>query len=260
MPFFANNPTKLPLRELSAAPDYAGRVSKAILDIEHASDPAAAVELLREAAIQMGADVAAFLSFIRDDKTHVSFRYLLACDPQWCVDFEEQAWYTDDPWLAYARSHSEPARGRDIVPTSPSQDKAIRLAERYGFCSTVIVPAPSSGGLSRVGLLSLGSTTPGYFDDEGFPILKLLARPLANVLQEWLTARLRHELLESSQLADEDIALLRHVSLGLGTKQIADLLSVSEASVNSRSQRLIGKLGVHNRKDAARLAAEYGVI
>jgi DNA-binding NarL/FixJ family response regulator len=37
-------------------------------------------------------------------------------------------------------------------------------------------------------------------------------------------------------------------------------MGVSVASVNSRSQRLLAKLGAANRKDAARLAAEYRLI
>ena len=260
MPSSAPNLHKPPLRELCAEPGYLARVSEAILAIADATDYGAALDTLHEATSRMGADVAAFLSFIRDDGRHASFRYLLDCDPQWCVDYEEQAWYDDDPWLAYARSHSDPARGRDIAVTTPVQHAVIRLAERYGFCSTVIVPVPSGGRLSRVGMLCLGSSTPGYFDDEGFRTFELIARPLANILQEWLTRRLRRELLSATNLSADDLLLLRHEVQSRGTKEIAGLLGVSEASINSRFQRLIAKLEVRNRKEAARLAAEYGLI
>jgi GAF domain-containing protein len=123
-------------------------------------------ELLREATGLVGADVAAFMSFINDGQCE-SFRYLLACDPQWLVDYEQRAWYADDPWIAYAKQHSRPIRASEIAPSGPVQAEIVRLAEEYGFRSTAIVPAPSSGGLSRLGMLCLGSRTPGYFEQRG---------------------------------------------------------------------------------------------
>ena len=76
-----------------------------------ANDESQAVKVLSDAATLIGADAAAFVSFVRDDGSHESFRFLLACDPVWCLEYEQRAWYATDPWLAYALTHSEPARG-----------------------------------------------------------------------------------------------------------------------------------------------------
>ena len=70
-----------------------------------------ALDGLAAASDQMGTDAAAFVSFSRDDPSHESFRFLLACDPVWCLEYERRAWYTNDPWLQYSLTHSEPARG-----------------------------------------------------------------------------------------------------------------------------------------------------
>jgi DNA-binding CsgD family transcriptional regulator len=248
-----------PLRDLTAAPDYFARISEVVLKMEAAPDAATLIELLDEAVRRIGADVAAFLSFIQDDDCE-SFRFLIACDPQWCVEYEQHAWYADDPWLAYARRHAEPILASDIAVHGEAQSAVLRLAERYGFCSTVIVPAPSSGGLSRLGVLCLGSDTPHYFEDEGFPALKVVARPLAMALQEWCIRNVRDELVRSSRITQGDLVLLEYERRGLGTKQIADALGASPTSIHSRFQRINIKLGVINRKAAARLAAEYGLI
>ena len=79
-------------------------------------------------------------------------------------------------------------------------------------------------------------------------------------MQERCVRNVRDELIRSSRLSHDDLVLLDYQNRGLGTKQIADALSTSPTSIDSRFQRVNVKLGVLNRKAAARLAAEYGLI
>lgn len=248
-----------PLREVTAAPDYFARMSEVVLEIELAPDAATVIELLHEGASRIGADVAAFLNFIPDGDCE-SFRFLLACDPRWCVDYEQRAWYADDPWLAYARCHAEPVCASEIMARGDSRPSVVQLAEEYGFRSTAIVPAPSGSGLSRLGMLCLGSNSPSYFEGEGFPALKIIARPFATALHEWGIRCARDELLRSSAITPTDLVLLRYEREGLGTKQIAHALKISTTAVDSRFQRINLKLGVLHRKAAACMAAEHGLI
>lgn len=248
------------LQELTAAVDYFGRVSDAVREIEAARDPVRAVELLHEATIRMGAEVSVFASFIPDEESRETYRLLLACDPQWCIEYVHQAWYANDPWLEYARRHSEPVHGCDIAVATEAQRSIIRLAERFGFRSTVIVPAPSSGGLSRVGVLCLGSSIPGYFEAEGYVALKLVARSVAMEFHEWWLARIKTEMIDTARITEEELALLALERKGNSTKEIARELGSSTGSIDSRFQRINAKLGVSNRRAAARLAAEYGLI
>ena len=248
------------LSALTSRPDYFGRVGELIRNVASAADEAVALEILKEATLRMGADVAAFVSFIRDDPTHESFRFLLACDIGWCIEYEQRAWYADDPWLEYARHHTEPTLARNI-PIGTKQQAAIAdMARRFGFASGVIVPAPSSGGSTRLGVLCLGSTVPGYFEDEGFQTLKVVAIPLAVELQAWWSSWIKGELVKKARISNDDLALLRLEKTGRTTKAIAAALGSSPSSIDSRFQRINAKLDVPNRAAAARLAAEYGLI
>jgi DNA-binding NarL/FixJ family response regulator len=260
VPFSLQTRQTTPLRDLAAAHDYFERVSEVVLKVSTHALASDVIELMHEATIRLGADVSSFVTFIREDVTLVSFRFLLACDPQWCVDFEANGWYTDDPWLAYARAHSEPILASRLILHSDKERGLVRLAARFGFESAVIIPAPSSGSLSRIGMLCLGSFTPGFFEDSGYAALKVAARPLATELHEWSTAQLRRELIEAARISDEELVLLERHRRGFTTKRIASSTGFTHASVNSRFQRLIAKLDVPNRREAARLAAEYGLI
>lgn len=249
-----------PLVELAREPDYSDKVLATIRMLDRATDEAQAVDVLATACKQMGTDAAAFVSFVRDDPSHESFRFLLACDPVWCLEYERRAWYTDDPWLQYCLSHTEPARAEDIQPGTPRQREVVELAAQFDFVSALIVPAPSSGALTRMGVLCLGSSVPAFFNDDGYLALKVLARSLAMELHEWWIARIKSELIASAKLTDEDVILLAQERLGHSTKYIAAKLHMSPNAINSRFQRMNAKLGVPNRKSAAQLAAEYGLI
>jgi DNA-binding CsgD family transcriptional regulator len=248
------------LSELTSQPAYSDNVLTKIRLLDQAADEAQAVSALAAASNQMGTDAAAFVSFVKDNPSHESFRFLLACDPVWCLEYERRAWYTEDPWLQYSQQHTEPARAQDIAVYSSRQRAVVELAEQFGFRSALIVPAPSSTGLTRIGVLCLGSWTPGFFDDAGYLSLKVLARSLAMELHEWWIAKIKKELLESAQLSDEDLTLLAFERRGHSTKFIASKLHISPNAINSRFQRMNARLGVPNRKSAAQLAAEYGVI
>src|SRR5574337_218863 len=248
------------LAAVTSAPGYAGAVSEVVQAIGAAEDEMQAVRLLREAAHRLGAETAAFVSFVRDDGSHESFRFLLACDPVWCHEYQRRAWFSHDPWLQYALAHSEPVLASSIPAGSGKQRELAELAKSYGFASGVIVPAPSAASLSRVGVLCLGSGREGYFEAGGFGPLKIAARGLAMELHDWWIARIKGELLANAGLTDDDLTLLRHERTGHGTKTIATELNTTTSAVDSRFQRVNQKLGVPNRRAAATLAAEYGLI
>jgi hypothetical protein len=241
-------------------PGYADDVLAVVRRLPNITEPAEAVSALDEAARRMGCDVAAFVSFVRDDGSHESFRFLLACDPTWCHEYELRGWYANDPWLDYALNHVEPRRAHEIPPGSRHQRQVSDLAAQYGFVSTLIVPAPTSRGLSRIGVLCLGSWSPAYFDNDGYATLKVVARSVAMEFHEWWIGQVRRELIDNVRISQDDLLLLQHEWQNHGTKEIALALGMTSGSVNSKFQRLTEKLGVPNRRAAAMIAAEYGLI
>jgi DNA-binding CsgD family transcriptional regulator len=197
---------------------------------------------------------------MKDDEQDASYRFILACDAAWCLDYENGACFLHDPWIAYVRHHSEPTLSSQIVARTERERQVVALARRYGFESALIVPAQSPQGLTRLGGLCLGSSQPGYFDGDGYSGVAFAATPLAMRLHEWQVAQLRQELLDRAQLSETDILLLRHARDGEGSKVSAAALKVKPVSVDSHWQRLNARLGVNSRKSAASMAAEYGLI
>lgn len=62
------------------------------------------------------------------------------------------------------------------------------------------------------------------------------------------------------QLTPREIAVLRQVAAGGSNKEIADALSISEATVKIHLSHLFEKLGATNRTDAVAKAVERGLI
>jgi DNA-binding CsgD family transcriptional regulator len=216
--------------------------------------------LLELATEALGIEQAVFVSFIREDDSRENFRILLAGEAMWCLAYQEKHWFADDAWLLYAAMHSEPVADSAIKRHTKSQREARALASQFGTVSAYVVPAPSGVGLTRVGVLVLGSSQTNYFDGPAVGSLKVLARSLAMELHEWWVRQIRDEIIETKGIAAEDLRLLALERQGLGTKQIMSALGVSAASVDSRFQRLNAKFNMPSRRATARLAAEHGLI
>ena len=248
------------LAERIAAPEYLDRIGGVAERIFSASGQAAVQSLLSEGMATLGAENAIFVSFMRENLRVSSCRFMLACDPAWCRQYLDAGFIASDPWLAYASNHSEPVVASSLKVLEPERLRAIELATRNGFASAVLVPVHSGSSHTRVSLLCLGSWQAGQFEAIPLCRFKLGARVLAYELHEWWLARLRNELMVRARITESDLELLRHQCLGHSSKRIAAELRVSRSSINSRFQRMNSRLGVANRRMAARLAAECGLI
>jgi DNA-binding NarL/FixJ family response regulator len=239
---------------------YPARVASIAARIPAANDQQTVHALFQEGIAALGASSAVFVSFVRDDGDMAACRFMLACDPAWARLYVQEGHFVHDPWLAYAAHHSEPIVASALNVLDGDQQRVIDLAARAGFVSAVLVPAHSGAGHSRISLLCLGSTHPGYFEDAGLPRLRVSARMLALELHDWWLARIRRDLIVKARITSADLVLLQHESQGHGSKKIAAELRVSKSSVNSRFQRMNAKLGVANRRMAVQLAVECGLI
>ncbi|ODU97049.1 MAG: hypothetical protein ABT20_18770 [Rubrivivax sp. SCN 70-15] len=243
-----------------AAADYTERIATIAERIAEARDQVTVHALLTEGVHALGAEHAVFVSFIRDNADLSACRFMLVCEPGWCQRYLEAGCFAHDPWLAYAAHHSEPIPARSLSVLDAEGQRVISLAMENGFASAALVPAHSGAGHSRISLLCLGSTQPGFFEGEGFGRFRLGARLIAAELHEWWLARIRRELIVRARITQADLELLRHEHQGHSSKRIAAELQVSKSSINSRFQRMNMKLGVPNRRLAARLAVECGLL
>lgn len=254
------NPDLPNLSELVLRPDYSQRVGAMAEKIAEAADQAELLALLRKSTRVLGAESAAFVSFVRDDTTVSSCRFMLACEPGWAQRYLELGCIEHDPWMAYAAHHSAPTIASQLIVSAAEAQQVVDLAIGYGFASAALVPVHSGSGQPRVSLLCLGSSRAGYFEDSGFGRLRLGARLIAAELHDWWLVRLQRDFIDRSRITKADIELLRHEYLGHSSKRIAAELRTSPTAINSRFQRMILKLGVANRRMAARLALECGLL
>jgi DNA-binding CsgD family transcriptional regulator len=248
------------LDQITSDAFYFSRVLEVVHEFRACGDISQAIDLLQHITTRMGAEVSIFVSFIPEDRTRGSHRVLLACNPELINEYDALARHDDDPWLSYARSHHAPVRGSELEVANESQRALINLSERFGFRSSVIVPVPSPGGLTRTGVLCFGSSTKGYFEAEGYLAFRLLAQSVAMEFHEWWIARLRDELMVDAGIDEEDRQLLSLEAQGLTSKQIARRLFVSIACVDSRIRRIRARLQAPTRQAAVRVALEYGLI
>ncbi len=197
------------LGEIVRDPAYAGRVVKIVSRVAAARSPPQALEVLHAAKAEMGVDQAVFVSYIRDEDSHESYRFLLAADPSWCFEYQARARYGSDPWLVYASQNLETISA-SMIPLVTAQQREIRaLAEKYEMVSVCIAPASSAGMNARIGMLALGSARHGFFeDDAAFGLFKLLAHGLAMELHLWWNRYERDDLINTLRISGEDLSLL----------------------------------------------------
>lgn len=247
------------LSALTRDPGYGQSILSALPKLGDAEDAQEAVELFRQVLALMGVDAGVFLSLIKDDATRTSHRSLLACDPVWAAEYARAGWHVDDPWLRHARLNSEPARGHEL-DIHGGDEAFLATSSRLGFASSVVVPAPSPAGLSRIAALAIGSHNLGFFDDEGYMVLRVVARALATELNRWLLRAIGNELINWSGITSEEIALLRHEEAGHTSKMIAVEMKIEPKTIDSRFQTLNAKLDAPDRRTSARIARLYGLL
>lgn len=215
--------------------------------------------LLRDLTHVIGADSAVFLSAITEYAACMSVRSLLACDPEWAVQYSRPGFHEQDPWLRYAMDSQTPIHSAELV-LHPWEQEFVLKSSTLGFASALVVPAPTSFGAARVGVLILGSNDAHRFSVEEPPTIPIVARALAMELHEWLLGELREDLLAKSGITPDQIELLRREAAGQTSKMIAADLNVNPKAVDRRFQRAMERLDAPDRKTAVRIARLYGLI
>ena len=248
------------LAEWVAQPDFVLHYSGLAERVADAPDPRSALELLHTGVKVLGAEHGFIISFVRDSIDTAACRFMVACDPVWCQHYTDKDCLPHDPWLLYATRHSEPIVASHLPVGLPTSQAVVELARQHGFASAALFPAHSGAGLSRISLLVLGSSQPGYFEADGFTRLRVGARTLAAEFHDWWLLRIRRGFLFRSKFTTDDLDLLRRQKLGHTSKKMAIDLGVTHQSINSRYQRMNQRLGVLNRRDALTLAFECGLL
>ena len=249
------------LGEVASDPLVRARLAEIVEGVTHASDCGEIQALLHLATQALGAERSFFASMSGVGR-ETRYAFVLDCDPTWWHGYRATCPLPKHPWLAYASRHSAPVRATQLAPLAPEhQEAVVTFAVAAGFASAALVPVHSGPADNRASLLCLGHSVVGYYEDATFAkLLHAGARSLAIELHEWWTNHEQKQLSQRTLLSDAEVRLLERHCAGLSSKQIARELQVSRESINSRFQRIIAKLGVRNRRAAARVAIECGLI
>lgn len=249
------------VQEALGADQFASRFQALMDTLAHAPGRARLNATLHDIVDLMGFDGGAFLTFIREDESRESFKFTVACSPAWCQTYAANGWYALDPGLIYSQANTAPARIEDLPLKTHGQRDMMQSARAAGFVSGVVVPAHTSGGRSRLGVLYLGSGKEGYVNDQGLQMLKMYVRTLASELLDWWSASLRRKLVEEVRLSDDEIHLMRLVHMGYRSKEVSALMGgMSPNAIDLKISRITAKVGADSRKDAVKRLVNVGLI
>lgn len=238
--------------------DMAG-VLQVIDAIAQAKSEGGVVEAMKRGAELIGGRQSVFVSFIADDVTHESYRFLVGCEGAFCTLYRKMNWFVSDPAVMYAAHNTEPVLGSELVVRQQLHQDLLNVAREYGFTSVIAVPTPSAGGVSRVGVWTVGAPVEGVFEQH-FGQVRIAARAIAMEIHEWWRREVKRGLVAECGLIDDDVQLLKFEKAGKKSKDIAKVLGMSPAAIDKKFGRLSKRMGVTDRQEAAKLAAECGLI
>lgn len=231
------------------------------LELAKLTKPEDAASILREYVVDLGATSAIFASYVVGDPTLDSYRFILAADHALCETYLKRYWFLNDPCILYTNCNTEPIRVSMLPVATAAQREILDEAAKYGFRSGFIVPVHGSASSSRAGVLFVGSEDPQRFHSkDSFDAVRSTSRLLAMELYDFILSMVRRELLDAADLSPDDLTMLRMQRDGFQSKDMAKILNTSPAAVDKRFTRLNQRLGVANRRQAADLVAQYGIL
>ncbi|CAB3798379.1 autoinducer binding domain-containing protein [Paraburkholderia fynbosensis] len=188
------------------------------------------------------------------------YRFLVGCNPEWIQIYQHRHWYSNDPYLQYARVNAMPALGSSIHITSAGQRAMCATARQYGFRSNLIVPAHSRG-TSLLGVLHVASEV--EVGDGGEARLfewQALLRAIAMTLLDVRMMARRNLMVDKFELEERDLTALRLVLIAEPAQEVAKSMGLSVASIYSMYSRINERMGTSRINEAARLAQQNDLL
>jgi len=250
----ATSPMRTPLA-LSSHPELSRMAA-----LHRAESPFGLLDGIRRFGSAFGVRSALFAHVTPDPTHRVLHHLMLACDTPLANSIRNCTTLERHPWMRHAERHAETVCASELHPRAPQPGSPTIDLEGQGFRSALLIPVHGAGNSGRFSLLCLGSHQPGYFESSSPPTVRLLAEALATELHQWWIIEMRRQLRATASLRESDLQLLSMEHEGMSTKEIARVLDISCASVDSRFQRINVRLGCPSRKAAAQRAACYGLI
>lgn len=177
--------------------------------------------------------------------------------PEWQDRYNERGYLEIDPTVAHGMRSSEPVVWSDALFARAPQlwEEAQSHGLRHGWAQSRRDP---EGTFS---MLVLARSGPPITASELAPIERRMRR-LVDISHVSMKERCRvPELMRPEvELSDREIDVLRWTADGKTSSEIAEILDISERTVNFHVNRIVAKLGASNKINAAVRAAMLGLI
>jgi DNA-binding CsgD family transcriptional regulator len=203
-----------------------------------------------------------FVTLLQDSRSRDSFRFHTGCDPRWFNQYNKRKWHEVDPLVAYSRLFSKPILLSEMTEKSDISQGQIDFfanMHSHGFKSGMVIPCHSVS-TKRMGMLFVGNTMESCDGNVHLKKHRILLRAVANELLDWWIARLQSKTIDRSKLKTEDLKILKLAYHDGTSNDIALSLGLTVSQVNNRFRNINSIFQVDNKKDAAVLAMEYGII
>jgi len=171
----------------------------------------------------------------------------------WVTRYFEAAHFAADPVMAWCLKNIVPVRWSDLVLEPGSHaEMVMREAAEYGLRDGVTMPVHGAQG--ELGILSLSLDAPSELarpiTERALPHVQLLASHLHQAV-----SRLSRPIDTQPSLTTRENECLRWTADGKTSREIAQLLGVSERTVNFHISNIMRKLDVVNRQQGVAKAA-----
>ena len=143
---------------------------------------------------------------------------------------------------------------------SSGLDAAERIKEKYPHIKIIVVTSmPEFSYLERARKIGVDSFWYKEVSEE--PILSLMDRTMAgeNVYPD-RTPDVKFGLINSSELTDKELLVLRELTSGDSNAESAERLQMSQYTVRDYIQTVMEKTGFHSRTELAVKARESGIV
>lgn len=175
----------------------------------------------------------------------------------WLQRYQEQGYMESDPTVAHGMRSSAPVVWSDAFFASTPQmwEEAKSYGLRHGWAQSRRDP---EGTYSMLVL----ARSEGALDDAELTRLTPRMQWLAHAAHEAMKASGQDPAREQGtvELSDREIDVLRWTAEGKTSAEVAEILNVSERTINFHINNVVAKLGVCNKTSAAVRAAMLGLL
>ena len=200
-----------------------------------------------------------YVTLLKDSKNRDSYRFLIGCDPAWYQLYCTNQWHHIDPFIRYGREYMKPILISELSTLTDAQLKIIDHSGESGFKSGLILPAHADLN-RRIGILIAGNPFDNDVGDQKLEKYRAILRAISFELLDWWISRLQSKVGAEIKVTEQEKIILKLAYDDYTAAEIGQVLNLTVSQVNNRVRNINLQFGVDNKKSAAFLAMEYGII